>query len=99
MLDLSSIPDDVLLARGQYSTVRAAHEDAKKELAKMCGILQMVPSQILRKMQPGDEAVPQEFDELVKLGCNALEKIALQCKAVESLAAQRQELKSKAWTK
>lgn len=98
MLNLSTISDEILLARGSYSTVRAAHEDAKKELQKMCGILQTVPSQILRKMQPGDDEVPEAIGELLDIGRKALDAIETKCAEIESLAQQRYELKSKAWT-
>lgn len=99
MIDLSTLSADVLHARGCYATVRSAHEDAKKELSKQCGQLSAVSSQILRKMQPENDAVPDSVESLIdsaRSTLNMMEKCAAQ---IESLAKQRAELKTMAWSK
>lgn len=97
MLDLSAIPDEVRRARGDYSTVRAAHEDSKKDLSKLCGQLSALASQILRKMQPDDDDVPDSVASLIDSGRATLQMIEACTTRIEGLAAQRQELKAKAW--
>jgi hypothetical protein len=97
MLDLSSIPTDVIQARGEYSTVRAAHEDAKKELAILCGQLSATASQILRRMQPDNDEIPEGVEELISSGRQLLQKIEACTLNIESLAMQRAALKQKAW--
>lgn len=97
MLDLSSIPDDVLLARGMYSTVRAAHEDAKKDLSKLAGFLQSIAGQVLRQMQPDNDSIPENVDSLIASARNKLDEMEAVAKNIESLAEQRAELKRRAW--
>lgn len=99
MLDLSTLSQEMLLARGQYATIRSAHEDAKKQLQIHCGQLGSVAAQVLRAMQPDNDAEPGSVSELLAAGrntLNAMETIALQ---IQSLAAQRAELKPIAWPK
>jgi hypothetical protein len=96
-MDLSTIPDSVLLARGKYSTIRAEHEDAKKQLQVHCGQLGSVAAQVLRAMQPDNDAEPESVADLLAAGhntLNAMETIALQ---IQALATQRAELKPIAW--
>jgi hypothetical protein len=97
MIDLSTISDEVRLARGDYSTVRAAHEDAKKDLQKLCGQLSATAPQILRKMQPDDDEVPDSVGSLIESARLTLTMIEACVANIESLAKQRQELKQKAW--
>jgi len=97
MLELSLIPQEMLLARGQYATVRSAHEDSKKQLQLHCGRLGSVAAQVLRAMQPDNDGEPESVSELLAAGRNTLnmmETIALQ---IQSLAVQRAELKPLAW--
>lgn len=99
MLDLSTISAEVLNARGSYATVRAAHEDEKKALSTLCGRLSSVAAQVLRKMQPDNDEVPDSVESLIESGKETLQMME-QCSArIESLAKQRQELKSAAWGK
>lgn len=98
MIDLSEIDRKVLIARGSYSTVRAAHENAKKELATACSALQSAAGQILRKMQPNDDSVPESIDQLIGVGRLALLEIERIATKIESLAKQRAELKKEAWS-
>ena len=97
MIDLASLPQDVLLARGEYATVRSAHEDAKKSLAIECGKLGSAASQVLRAMQPDNDAVPADTQELLASARNTLNMIETIALEIQSLAKQRAELKPKAW--
>lgn len=99
MLDLSIIPEEVRRARGDYATVRAAHEDEKKALSTLCGRLSSVAAQVLRTMQPDNDGVPDSVESLIASGRDTLQMME-QCSArIESLAKQRQELKAAAWSK
>lgn len=97
MIDLSAIDNDTLLARGAYSTVRAAHEDRKKEMQMLCGELSSIASKILRRMQPDNDAVPESVDDLIATGRARLDAIDLCVKSIESLAQQRAAIKQQAW--
>lgn len=99
MIDLAAIPDDVLTARGQYATVRAAHEDAKKQLAVMCGQFGSIAPQVLSLMQPRDDSAPdmRAVNELLESGRKLLETIAAHVSTIEGLVAQRAVLKDAAW--
>jgi hypothetical protein len=96
MIDLSTIPDDVLIARGMYSTVRTEHEDAKQRLAIKCGSLSSLASQILKRMQENDVAIPNELLWNADITLHDIQRLADE---IVSLAIQRQELKPKAWPK
>jgi hypothetical protein len=97
MIDLDSLPQDVLLARGQYATVRSAHEDAKKQLQIECGKLGATSAQVLRAMQPDSDGVPASPQEMLATARNTLNMIETITLEIQSLAAQRAELKPKAW--
>lgn len=101
MIDINAISPTTLQHRGAYSTVRGAHEDAKRDLQILCGKLSATSAQILRKMQPDNDAAPDTIaiaDLLAacRLTVDEIEKAAAQ---IESLAAQRAELKPLAWPK
>ncbi|MDB5937473.1 MAG: hypothetical protein JWQ01_4817 [Massilia sp.] len=96
-MNLDEIGDVVLLARGKYSTVRGAHEDAKKSLQMLCGQLSTAAVKVLRRMQPDNDDVPDSVDDLLS---DARSTIVLMEKCVteiESLAQQRSDLKAQAW--
>ena len=97
MIDLSAITDEVRLARGDYSTVRAAHEDEKRNLQKICGQLSAIATQVLRKMQPDNDDAPESVESLIESGRLLLDMMQACSERIESLAKQRQELKAKAW--
>ena len=97
MIDLTSLPQDVLLARGEYATVRSAHEDAKKALQIECGKLGATSAQVLRAMQPDSDAMPTSPQELLATARNTLNMIETITLEIQSLAKQRAELKPKAW--
>jgi len=99
MLDLTTIDTETLIARGQYSTVRGAHEDEKKRLAVLTGQFSAVSYQVLRCMQPDNDALPnmEVVRELLATGREALARIE-QCVAdIEGLALQKAALKAAAW--
>lgn len=99
MLDLAQINQETLLARGAYSTVRAAHEDQKKALQMLCGQLAATSSQVLRRMQPDSDDVPESVDDLLAAGRATLDSIEACVREIESLARQRGEWKQSAWGK
>lgn len=99
MIDLTSVPSDVLLARGEYATVRGAHEDAKKALQIHTGALSSIASKVLRQMQPDGDDVPGGIEALLMEGRATLDKIEAECLRITSLACQRADLKPKAWPK
>lgn len=97
MIDLAQIDNDTLMARGAYSTVRAAHEDAKKRLQMLCGELSSISSQVLRRMQPDNDDVPQSVDELFAAAKKTLAAMDECVELIKSLAPQRASLKELAW--
>lgn len=97
MLDLTEYSDDLMIARGLYSTVRAAHEDEKKELAILCGAMISFFPQILRAMQPGKGEEIYSVAPMLDNARVTLDKIERCTDRLESLAAQRAELRMKAW--
>lgn len=99
MIDLTSIDQETFIARGQYSTVRGAHEDEKKRLAILCGQFSAVSSQVLRCMQPTNDAAPdmEAVRELLDTGREALARIEKCVSDIEGLSAQRAALKDAAW--
>jgi hypothetical protein len=98
MFDFTTLPPHVITARGQYSTVRAAHEDELKLLAQKASLAAATAAQILRAMQP-EEGVPADPFELLKTARKALDDIEACAIRVRGLAEQKQELKPLAWGK
>lgn len=99
MIDLTTIDTETLIARGQYSTVRGAHEDEKQRLAVLCGQLGAITSQVLRAMQP-DRDMPPDMavvNGLLTDGRAALQRIEQCVSEIEGLSAQRAALKDAAW--
>ena len=86
-----------MLARGRFSTVRAEHEDKKKHLAGLCGHLSNYATQILRRMQPDNDTVPENVDELIEGARQTIGAMAVCVNDLERLAQQRMELKQEAW--
>lgn len=99
MFDLSTIPSDVLRARGEYSTVRAAHEDSKKQLQILTGALAASASKLLRHMQPDSDGVPDGVEAMIVEARATIDKIEAECLNITSLARQRADLKPKAWSR
>lgn len=97
MIDLSKIDEKITLARGHYSTVRAAHEDSKKELSVACSSMQSLNALILKRLQD-DEINMQAINEIISTARGTLDEIERIAVNVESLAKQRAELKKTAWS-
>lgn len=100
-MNLDDIPQETIIARGQYSTVRGAHEDAKKQLSVLCGRLSSVSSQVLRYMQPdNDDAPPMAaVHDLMDMGRKYMDQIDACIAQINELDAQRAALKPLAWGK
>lgn len=92
--DLSTVDQNVIIARGQYATVRSAREDALKLLSRQCTDLQSLPSMVLRAVQEGQEvgALLAAIDDLSV-------RLKEQTQAVLDLHEQKEALKSDAWGK
>ena len=99
MIDLAAIDQAEVIAKGQYSIVRAAHEDAKKSLALLCGQFASITPQVLRLAQPDGDAVPNgaAIADLITQGRALLDKIEALAVEIEGLAQQRAALKDAAW--
>lgn len=97
MIDLDKIDESLLIARGQYSTVRSEHEDAKKSLATMCGELSSCATRILKRLQPDNDAVPESVEELIASAKSSIDAIELCVSNITSLAQQRAKLRPIAW--
>ena len=99
-MDISLISSDLLLFRGQYATIRAAHEEEKKRLQILCGALSSASSAILRASQPDDSVVKMsEIQELIEKAKTTLANINDCTNNITQLSEQRAELKPKAWGK
>lgn len=100
-MNFDDIPAEVIVARGKYSTVRGAHEDAKKQLSVLCGRLSSVSSQVLRYMQPANDDAPQmaAVHDLMQMGREYLDDIDACIVQINELDAQRSALKPEAWGK
>lgn len=96
MIDFDTIDSQTVLYRGQYATVRSAHEAALKDLQITCSNLSGFATGILRAAQPdADQSFPDKeaFDQGRKI-IDQIEQIATN---VQSLHDQRKTLKKLAW--
>jgi hypothetical protein len=99
MIDLTTIDEATLLARGQYATVRGAHEDEKQRLAILCGQFSAASAQVLRCMQPDGDTTPDmnAVRGLLAAMRDGVGRIEQCVSDIEGLAAQRAALKQAAW--
>lgn len=99
MIDLSAISQEELIAKGQYSIVRGAHEDAKKRLAILCGQYGSIVPQVLRLAQPDGDMVPNVaiIAGMFAKGHEMLDQMETLVVEIEGLAMQRAALKQSAW--
>lgn len=99
MIDLTAIDQDTIIARGQYATIRAAHEDEKKRLQMLCGQFLSIAPQILRYMQPQEGDTPEigAVLGLLSLGRETLDKVEACVADIETLDMQRAALKQASW--
>ena len=100
-MDLTSLPQELLLARGEYATVRSAHEDAKKQMQMMCGALGAGAAQVLRSVQPADDSEPDlaTVRDLIDNCRNIMAAMDACADTIFTLSQQRTELKPRAWPK
>lgn len=97
MLDLNELPAELLINRGKYTSVRAAHEDALKAMQVKCGALAAAATAILRRVQIDDDQEPSSVSDLLASARKLTDEIE-QCAAeIDDLAKQRAELKPLAW--
>ncbi|WNG69326.1 hypothetical protein [Cupriavidus gilardii] len=94
MLNLDTIPSDLVTARGQYATVRAELEDATKELQVLTGLVASRSAQILKDVQDG-----KDVSALLAEVRGAISKIECVSSYIVSLHAQKESLKPLAWGK
>lgn len=101
MIDLTTYSQDDVIAKGQYSIVRAAHEDAKKRLALMCGQFASITPQVLRLAQPEGDQVPNVsvIAGMFVQGRALLDEMEALVTEIEGLAQQRAALKAVAWSR
>jgi hypothetical protein len=99
MIDLTAIDQETIIARGQYATVRAEHENEKKHLSILCGQLSSASSQVLRYMQPGEDDSPDlnAVNEMLAAARKTLNEIEKCVSSIEKLAMQRAALRQPAW--
>lgn len=99
MIDLTTYSQDEVIAKGQYSIVRAAHEKAKKDLAILCGQFTAITPQVLRLAQPDGDMVPNVavIAGMFVQARVVLDKMEALVTEIEGLAAQRAALKQSAW--
>ena len=99
MIDLTAIDQETIVARGQYATVRSAHEDEKKHLSILCGQLSSVSSQVLRYMQPGEDDAPdlRAVNDMLSAARRTMDEIEKCVTNIEQLAVQRSSLRQSAW--
>lgn len=97
-MNLDDIDPALITARGQYSTIRSAHEDQLKLLQVQTGQLSAFGSQILRTMQPADGEAG-DISTLIFSARQIVDQIELTAAVINELAAQRAELRPLAWPK
>lgn len=100
-MNLDDIPQETIIARGHYATIRGAHEDSKKRLSMLCGEMSAISSQILRYMQPDNDDTPEigTVMSLCDRGREVMEKIEDCAHEIDSLDSQRRKIKPQAWGK
>lgn len=100
-MNLDDIPQETIIARGQYATYRGAHEDAKKRLSILCGEMSAIASQVLRYMQPDGDATPETgaVISLCNRGKQVLDRIEECATEIDELDSHRRQLKPIAWGK
>lgn len=99
MTNLDDWPEDLLIARGKYATIRSEHEDAKKRAQILCGGLSATAAQVLRAVQPDNDAAHDEkaVADLLAACRKAVDDIEDCSEQIRELALLRAELKPLAW--
>lgn len=99
MIDLTTIPPETITARGQYSSCNAMWKEEKKRLAILGGEFSSIASQVLRIMQPANDAAPDAVHalELIAAGRKLLDAMDACVANIDGLWLQRDALKDAAW--
>lgn len=93
---MTELEDTALMVfRGQYSTLRAKHEDAVRELQMTAGHLTSLTAQILKNAQADTPSVNLLIDEARGL----VVEMQQATERIEYLAKQKLELRPLAWPK
>lgn len=93
---MTELDDTALMVfRGQYSTLRAKHEDAVRELQMTAGRLTSLTAQILKTAQDDTPSVTLLIDDARAL----IEDMQQATERIEHLAKQKAELRPLAWPK
>lgn len=95
MIELQN--QELMLVRGQYSTLNAEHKDTLKRLQILTGSLSSVAAQVLHGVQPKDESFPIDVAAQLSQGRALLDDIDRCVTRLAELAKQRNELKPRAW--
>lgn len=94
MIDFDEIPDDVLFARGKYSTLNAALADESRKLQALASALMGSASAIMKFGQAGQlESALYEISEVAQ----AIQSMRTICEEIGNLQHGKSELKSLAW--
>jgi len=94
MIDFTEIPQAQILARGQYSMVRAMREDRLKELRTFCEAQNGATAAILRDIQAGQE-VERHFSILL----DGFGKMSMAVSEIEELTEQLNLIRPEAFPK
>lgn len=94
MLNLDDISQEVLIARGKYSTVKGEHEEAKRKLHGLCSRLQIAMTVTLKRSTSNP---PEDVSDEILQMRQLLDEIDRVTVRIESLSAQRKALKEAAW--
>lgn len=97
MIDLTTIDDDTLMARGAYSTINARLKDENKALANLCGELHTAATKILTHMRPDGSDVPSGVGMHIRAARAVLDQIEASTQSIVSLSQQKRDLHTQAW--
>lgn len=97
MTDLDNT--ELMLARGKYSTIRAEHESAKQQMQILVGTVTSLASQVLKGVQPRDEAEVIDVGHLLTTMRFTTDEIDRCVMRIAELAKERAALKPLAWGK
>lgn len=88
---------ELMMRRGQYSTLGAEQRDTLKRLQMLTGSLSSVAAQVLHGVQPKDENEPINVSAQIDMGRALLADIDVCVFRLAELAKQRAELRPLAW--
>lgn len=90
--------DETLKARGQYSILRAVHEDKKGELRDIFTVLQSYINDVF-KLATANEISHALITDALSDVKRTVDKSEIVISELESLARQRQDLRNILWPK